>query len=469
MLNKGLDGWILPLIRGVYQAATIFVGKKCVNMYLISRRSKYREGTRKTRGIDKNGDVANFVETEQILQNGDDWTSYVQIRGSVPLRWGQSGYKYTPIPKIFDDFEQDIYFKKHFEKLNAMYPGIIVFNLLSVKGIEQELCEKYEQFCVNHVPAVVQYLHYDFNEKCKTSYSNFKLEGYSNIIEDLSFFHSRQGSILSTQQGYIRTNCLDCLDRTNLVQSFFALKVFKDTLTVFNFDDTQDFTLFEKVFKEMWANNGDGISYQYAGTKALKTDFVRTGKQEKKGLMRDGANSFSRYYIGIFKDRFRKLAIDLYYGHCDVESYLSVWSKEQQRVIDNCLSYMDSVLQITDKEVFVDASLANTHEEDRILILSSQTILVFKYNFKEHFIIDTSKIPLTQIKHMKYGFYEMPKCIKLEITLSSSKSHNFVFKSSIAYTNSLKFIEFIVDSIQTLDPAFSSIEIVGENVNVEEA
>lgn len=29
----------------------------------------------------------------------------------------------------------------------------------------------------------------------------------------------------STQGGTIRTNCLDCLDRTNSVQAFFALEV----------------------------------------------------------------------------------------------------------------------------------------------------------------------------------------------------------------------------------------------------
>jgi len=28
-----------------------------------------------------------------------------------------------------------------------------------------------------------------------------------------------------TQSGTIRTNCLDCLDRTNSVQAFFALEV----------------------------------------------------------------------------------------------------------------------------------------------------------------------------------------------------------------------------------------------------
>jgi len=38
------------------------------NMYLISRRSTYRSGTRfNHRGADHEGNVANFVETENII------------------------------------------------------------------------------------------------------------------------------------------------------------------------------------------------------------------------------------------------------------------------------------------------------------------------------------------------------------------------------------------------------------------
>ena len=32
-------------------------------------------------------------------------------------------------------------------------------------------------------------------------------------------------------------------------------------------------------FKDLWANNADIASLQYAGTEALKNDFTRTGKR----------------------------------------------------------------------------------------------------------------------------------------------------------------------------------------------
>ena len=70
----------------------------------------------------------------------------------------------------------------------------------------------------------------------------------------------------------------------------------------------EDQTLFEILFKNVWADNADVISTQYSGTGALKTDFTRTGKRTRWGLMRDGINSLSRYYKNNFADGFRQVS-----------------------------------------------------------------------------------------------------------------------------------------------------------------
>ena len=63
------------------------------------------------------------------------------------------------------------------------------------------------------------------------------------------------------------------------------------------------------IFPLAWADNGDAVSRQYAGTGALKSDFTRTGKRSQKGVMKDGFNSLSRYYINNFKDGLRQVKI----------------------------------------------------------------------------------------------------------------------------------------------------------------
>ena len=80
------------------------VNGRDVQLVLISRRGWKRVGTRyHSRGIDDNGQVSNFVETEQIVIAGASKTSYVQVRGSIPLFWEQVvNIKYVPKLVIHD-------------------------------------------------------------------------------------------------------------------------------------------------------------------------------------------------------------------------------------------------------------------------------------------------------------------------------------------------------------------------------
>lgn len=80
----------------------------------------------------------------------------------------------------------------------------------------------------------------------------------------------------------------------------------------------------DQLFKHVWADNADVVSTQYSGTGALKTDFTRTGKRTRAGLIRDGLNSLMRYYKNNFNDGRRQDAIDLFLGGGEARSPLHV-------------------------------------------------------------------------------------------------------------------------------------------------
>ena len=59
--------WCLQLMCGSVELRTVYVGAQQVKTVLISRLSSERAGTRfNVRGINDEGHVANFVETEQV-------------------------------------------------------------------------------------------------------------------------------------------------------------------------------------------------------------------------------------------------------------------------------------------------------------------------------------------------------------------------------------------------------------------
>ena len=84
--------WLLKVMCGSVEIRTVYVGSKQAKAAVISRLSSERAGTRfQVRGVDDNGHVANFAESEQAIFMGEEVTSFVQIRGSVPLFWEQPG------------------------------------------------------------------------------------------------------------------------------------------------------------------------------------------------------------------------------------------------------------------------------------------------------------------------------------------------------------------------------------------
>lgn len=87
------------------------------------------------------------------------------------------------------------------------------------------------------------------------------------------------------QSGTFRVNCIDCLDRTNVVESALARHTLTNQLTQVGRTPERLTPAMEWVFNDMWANNGDQISRLYAGTSALKGDFTRTGKRDLTGLV----------------------------------------------------------------------------------------------------------------------------------------------------------------------------------------
>ena len=108
------------------------------------------------------------------------------------------------------------------------------------------------------------------------------MDELTDTINSMDYFRvNQEQTILSFQNGVVRTNCMDCLDRTNVVQSLIARFVLEKQLKVLGVigenNKIVDFENFEFLFKNIWADNADMCAMQYTGTGALKTDYTRYG------------------------------------------------------------------------------------------------------------------------------------------------------------------------------------------------
>ena len=138
-----------PIINGFVAIRSITSYGQEFQYCLFSRKEIKRSGVRfLVRGIDKNGNVANFAETEQVIiskKNEDvDFISYMQLRGSIPLFWTQ-GPNLLLNPSIYFDSEnRENYFsfEKHTQNITKDYEGKVIYvNLIDKKGDQNNIGE----------------------------------------------------------------------------------------------------------------------------------------------------------------------------------------------------------------------------------------------------------------------------------------------------------------------------------------
>ena len=304
---------------------------------LISRRSTRRAGLRyRRRGIDEDGHVANFVETEQILST-QSWNqsekafSLLQIRGSMPLFFNQSPYSFKPQPISFgSEATNHAAFTRHFESLIKRYGEVQVASLVDKSATEVgigELYGKHVQMANNGLGirnTQIGFEWFDFHSQCK----GMKFENVSILLDTLEDKLNAFGWITKQndrnthlQKGVLRTNCMDCLDRTNVVQSAVAGWALEQQLAALDLRIDLKKDPKTQWFNTLWADNGDNISRQYAGTAALKGDFTRTRKRNWTGALSDFSLTLTRYYNNVFGDYFMQACIDYWLGNVGAEVF----------------------------------------------------------------------------------------------------------------------------------------------------
>ncbi|CRL04071.1 CLUMA_CG017184, isoform A [Clunio marinus] len=317
-----LRQYCLPLVMGFISINQVSINGHYFSWILISRRSTKRAGTRLfCRGIDNQGNVSNFVETEQIIEYNGEKVSFVQIRGSIPIFWYQTpNLKLKPRPRIDNTRDHLPPYLLHMDSLIMHYGKLVLVNLIDHRGAEDEMEKAFAQVVSRAGNPNERYEAFDFHAECKKmrwDRLNILIDRLAHEQDEFGVFHLRSGTLASAQDGVFRTNCIDCLDRTNVVQSMLAKRSLQLILTKLGILYSGQ-TLegvgggMIELFKNVWADNADLISVQYSGTGALKTDFTRTGKRTKQGLMKDGMNSLTRYYKNNFNDGFRQDSIDLF-------------------------------------------------------------------------------------------------------------------------------------------------------------
>eukprot|EP00457_Paulinella_chromatophora_P000160 gb/GEZN01000160.1/.p1 GENE.gb/GEZN01000160.1/~~gb/GEZN01000160.1/.p1 ORF type:complete len:2070 (-),score=443.97 gb/GEZN01000160.1/:126-5888(-) len=261
--------WVVQAIHGFYEQTLCSLYGKRICLTLVSRRSRYFAGTRYLkRGVNDDGQVANDVETEQILHDRTrgnshegDFCSYVQLRASIPVFWCQESNAMVAKPPILVHRSDPLYMatRLHISDLFLRYGSpLLALNLVRqqektpremiIGQVFGEAVGFLNQFLPK--PHAIDYLAWDFKKHSRMRQVSVvdELAVIAHwAVQRTGLFHphprpdSRQvraqetmhikpsheslrgldvadANVARLQKGVLRVNCIDSLDRTNVAQ-----------------------------------------------------------------------------------------------------------------------------------------------------------------------------------------------------------------------------------------------------------
>ncbi|KAG0236619.1 phosphatidylinositol-3,5-bisphosphate 5-phosphatase [Actinomortierella wolfii] len=153
----------------------------------------------------------------------------------------------------------------------------------------------------------------DISPKLRLKFQNTRLNMIHKRREDRNVIFGT-----GLQNGVVRTNCIDCLDRTNAAQfviakhalgyQLYSLGLISEPFVPFDCDVVNMLT-------EMYHDHGDTIALQYGGSHLVNTMETYRKINQWTSHSRDMIESIRRFYSNSFVDTEKQFAMNLFLGN----------------------------------------------------------------------------------------------------------------------------------------------------------
>ena len=289
----------------IYLIQGVCVSKEFINfkfsLTYMCRRSVLNPGTRyAARGLNDLNSPGNEVECELIFIKDKEFWSQSWRRGSIPIRWKTVLSSKLASPKHTVD--KNDFFNgtcEYFQMLNERFGNVPIrcVSLLQTESdhAENEIKEYFTKALgqlFDHGVDNVFFTPFDLNQHLHADGSGEAMMDFLSYIAPLGdgdgFTHGvLPCTVQENQQGLMRFNCADSLDRTNLATFYWAMKITADwckekkvglSKTPDADPNQPNLILHQSIIDFLanaFVNSGNVVSKLYTNTQAIKTNAIK--------------------------------------------------------------------------------------------------------------------------------------------------------------------------------------------------
>lgn len=230
-------------------------------------------------GLDDEGNVSNYVESEIIFYNETCLISYVIVQGNPPIYFevdnqlSSSLLKKLQINRPFDATQES--FKKHFDSLVKTFGDVNIINIYSPNNkIEYDLFRNYYEHYYKLIKSDIKYkefltyddFHYSMSELQKNQIINSQiLQTLKNSIYEYAAlcYDNEHLKFLNKQSGVFRLGSFNHFDKCNEICKIITKEVlFLALREIYNYeiinknDQITYNSYFSKLNDELWSKIG---------------------------------------------------------------------------------------------------------------------------------------------------------------------------------------------------------------------
>lgn len=245
------------LIRGFCKTSLVEITDYHSSISIISRIStENKQDIFNLEGINDEGKVSNFVETEVIVSTDRYIYSYTQVSANVPLFWEMvdSQILYGKKMKLTKDVENtQVAFDRHFDNLESKYGVVSIVNVVKPRSESQELISSVYRKCADTKGIKITNAQYNSDVLTNSQHKLlFLLE--QDIYEFGAFIYDIQrGIYIGKQTGALRISSFHSVKKLNLIEKIVSrevLELAKKEISSFELGNT-----FMEIHDKVWNEN----------------------------------------------------------------------------------------------------------------------------------------------------------------------------------------------------------------------
>lgn len=241
------------LMRGFYKTVAINSEVSPATITLISRISaENKQDSLELEGIDEDGKVSSFVETEIIVTTETLIFSYTQISGNAPLFWEvvDSQLLYGHKLKLTKSTEHNqAAFDRHFDNLASKYGVVSIVNLVKSRSESQEALASAYKNCAEIKGLKITNVEYNMTKTPNKLLYLLK----QDIYEFGAFAYDiKKGIYVGKQTGVLRISSFNSIERSTIVEQLVS----REVLELAGKEASMDVTItFVQVHDKLWSEN----------------------------------------------------------------------------------------------------------------------------------------------------------------------------------------------------------------------